>query len=231
MANQHHKISGLESSIAGATPLYLITDSTLAGLPHAEIVRRAVSAGIKIVQLRDKQMTKKALYNEALSVRKLTLKHRATFIMNDYIDIALSVNADGVHLGQEDMPLEEARRIMGKKKIIGISTHNVKQAITAEKAGADYIGFGPLFKTATKDAGTPRGLRRLREVRKRVRIPIVAIGGITPVNVLSALEAGADAAAVVSAIIIGNIRENVKNFLSAINASAVPYKRSSYVKL
>jgi thiamine-phosphate pyrophosphorylase len=196
--------------------LYLITDTSLAGMCHTEIVRQAVAAGIKTVQLREKQMTKKALYTEALFVRKVTLQHHATFIINDYADIALAVNADGVHLGQEDMPVDRARKILGKRKIIGVSTHSLKQALEAEKAGADYIGFGPLFATSTKDAGTPRGLRRLKEVRRQIGIPIVAIGGINRKNIASVLAAGADAAAVMSAVLKGNISENVKGFSAAV---------------
>ncbi|MBI5410316.1 MAG: thiamine phosphate synthase [Nitrospirae bacterium] len=195
--------------------LYLITDRNVAGLSHIQIARRAISAGIRIIQLREKQMSKKELFNEALAIRKLTFKHKALFIINDYIDMALAVDADGVHLGQEDMPLEEARRIMGKK-IIGISTHTLKQAVEAERAGADYIGFGPMFHTATKDAGRPKGLRALKQIRRHIKIPIVAIGGITPENLLSVLGAGADAPAVMSAILRGDIRKNTKKFLSAI---------------
>jgi thiamine-phosphate pyrophosphorylase len=161
-------------------------------------------------------MSKKELYSEALSLRSLTLKYKTTFIVNDYIDIALAADADGVHLGQDDMPVKEARKIMGKKKIIGISTHSLKQAISAEDAGADYIGFGPVFPTSTKDAGLPKGLTALKEIRKHIKIPIVALGGITTENISSALEAGANAVAVMSAILKGDIKGNTEKFLSAI---------------
>lgn len=200
-------------------PIYLITDRSLSGLSHSQMVRQAIAAGIRAIQLREKQMSKKDLYLEALSLRSLTLKHNTTFIVNDCIDIALAVGADGVHLGQDDMPVEEARKIMGKKKIIGISTHSLKQAIGAQDAGADYIGFGPVFPTSTKDAGLPKGLKALREIRKHVKIPVVAIGGITAENILSALESGADAVAVMSAILKGDIKENTGRFLSAISIS------------
>jgi len=196
--------------------IYFLTDRTFAGHSHAYIVRKAIETGIRTVQVREKLMTKKELYREALLIRKLTARHNATFIMNDYIDIALSVDADGVHLGQEDMPVREARKIMGRKKIIGISTHSITQAVEAERGGADYIGFGPMFPTATKDAGRPKGLRMLREIRRHVKIPIAAIGGITPENVVSVLDAGADAVAVMSAILRGDIRRNVRGFLSAL---------------
>ena len=198
------------------TPIYLITDRTISGLSHVQIARLAIKSGIRTIQLREKHMSKKELYSEALSLRSLTLKYKTTFIVNDYIDIALAADSDGVHLGQDDMPVKEARKIMGKKKIIGISTHSLKQAISAEDEGADYIGFGPVFPTSTKDAGLPKGLTALKEIRKHIRIPIVAIGGITTENISSALEAGANAAAVMSAILKGDIKENTEKFLSAI---------------
>jgi len=132
--------------------------------------------------------------------------------VNDYIDIALAVNADGVHLGQEDMPVEEARRIMGRKKIIGISTHSLRQAKEAQDRGADYIGFGPMFHTSTKDAGRPKGLKALSRIRQHIKIPIVAIGGITWENINDVLDAGADACAVASGVLSGDIKTNVRMF-------------------
>jgi thiamine-phosphate pyrophosphorylase len=198
------------------TPVYLVTDRTFAGLSHVQIARLAIKSGVRTIQLREKLMSKKELYHEALVLRSFTRKHKVIFIINDYIDIALSVDADGVHLGQEDMPVEEARKIMGKKKIIGISTHSLEQALAAEKSGADYIGFGPMFQTSTKDAGSPKGLKALREVRKHIKIPIVAIGGITSGNVLSVLDAGANTVAVMSAILKGDIKENTAKLLKTV---------------
>ncbi len=196
--------------------LYLITDRDISGLSHARTARRAIAAGIRIIQLREKGMSKKDIYREALSVRSLTRKHKTAFIVNDYTDIAMAVDADGVHLGQDDMPVEEARRIMGRKKIIGVSTHTLKQALAAQDAGADYIGFGPVSHTATKDAGRPRGLNALKKVRSRVKIPVVAIGGITPGNIREVLGCGADAVAVISGILRGDIRKNTEKYLSAL---------------
>lgn len=163
--------------------------------------------------MREKQGSRKDLYREAMSMRELALTYKATLVINDYIDIALAVNAAGVHLGQDDMPIKEARKIMGRNKIIGISTHTLKEAVEAEISGADYIGFGPIFPTSTKDVGSPKGLKELKRVRGQVKIPIVAIGGISPENVSSVLEAGADAVAVMSAILKGDISENVRKFL------------------
>ena len=201
-------------------PLYLITDTKIAGLSHVQIAQRAMDAGIRTIQLREKDLSKKIIFKEALRIRELTNRIKATFIINDYIDVALAVNADGIHLGQDDMPLKEARGIMGKGKIIGISTHSLNQAIKAQEGGADYIGFGPMYCTTTKDAGRPKGVRALRTVRKNIHIPIVAIGGITWENVNKVLDAGADAAAVGSGILSGRIKVNVKKFMEAISQEA-----------
>ena len=123
------------------------------------------------------------------------------FIVNDHADIAKAVDADGVHLGQDDLPLEYGRKVMGGDKLIGISTHSVEQARKAEAAGADYIGFGPLFPTTTKDAGPYQEAERLRLLRKAVTLPVLAIGGIRPDNLAEAMQAGADGVAVISAVL------------------------------
>jgi thiamine-phosphate pyrophosphorylase len=196
--------------------LYLITDRIISGLSLTEIAKQAISAGIRLIQLREKNMSRRELYKEAISIRALTMQYHITFIINDYVDIALTVNADGVHLGQEDMPIKEVRKILGKNKIIGISTHSLKQAIDAQRSGADYIGFGPIFKTTTKDAGNPKGVKPLIEIKKHIKIPVVAIGGITVENAFLALKAGADAVAVVSGILKGDIKGNTRKFLSII---------------
>lgn len=132
----------------------------------------------------------------------LVQKGGGTFIVNDRVDVAKAVGADGVHLGQEDLPLADARTILGPGKLIGISTHNLAQATEAETGGADYIGFGPVFPTATKENPDPVvGVEGLREVRARIRLPIVAIGGITAKNAGDVRAAGADCVAVVSAVL------------------------------
>ena len=198
-------------------PLYLITDTRIAGLSHIQITRRAIDAGIRTIQLREKNLPKKEIYNAAIRIRDITVKHSIVFIVNDYVDIAFAVNADGVHLGQEDMPLEEARKIMGKGKLIGVSTHSLDQAIKAQDAGADYVGFGPMFQTKTKDAGQPQGITALSQIRKLIDIPIVAIGGITWENVNKVLHAGADAGAVASGVFTGDIKANVEKFMQGIS--------------
>lgn len=198
-------------------PLYLLTDTLIAGMSHIQIVRSAIDAGIKTIQLREKNLPKREIYNLAISIREITSRHNIVFIVNDYVDIAMAVNADGVHLGQEDMSVEAARRIIGKDMLIGISTHTLSQAIKAQGAGADYVGFGPMFHTMTKDAGKPRGITALRRIRNHVHIPIVAIGGITWDNVNKVLGAGADAAALASGILVGDMKTNVMKCVQAIS--------------
>jgi thiamine-phosphate pyrophosphorylase len=180
-----------------------------------------LKTGVKWIQYREKDKTRKEMYEDSARLRGLTKEHQAVFIVNDYADIALSVDADGVHLGQDDLPLKEARSIMGRKKIIGISTHNVEQAIAAEAEGADYIGFGPVFHTTTKDAGKPRGTAILREIKRQVRIPVIAIGGINLENLESVLDTGIDAVAVSSAILRGNIEAHAKNFMEIITSTSL----------
>lgn len=195
-----------------------ITDPKASNLSFEDMTIKVLKEGVKWVQHRDKVRSKREIYEEAVRLRSLTKDFKALFIVNDYVDIAFCVNADGVHLGQDDLPLKEARRILGKKKIIGISTHNLEQAIEAERDGADYIGFGPVFRTITKDAGEPKGTDMLREVKTKVKIPVVAIGGINLKNIRIVLDTGIDAVAVASAILAGDIKDNVRRFIDIIRA-------------
>lgn len=180
------------------------------------MVCKAIDAGVRWIQYRDKEETRRNIYFNALKLREITKKKEAVLIVNDHVDIACAVDSDGVHLGQDDLPVSEARKIMNNK-IIGISTHSLKQAVEAQKGGADYIGFGPVFRTETKDAGLPVGVEEIYKIKKIIEIPVVAIGGININNVKQVLEAGADAIAVASAILKGSIEENVKSFLNIIN--------------
>lgn len=177
------------------------------------MVSIVLRAGVKWIQYREKNNPRRDIYKEAVILRRLAEEFNATFIVNDHADIALAVNADGVHLGQEDLPVKEARKILGKEKIIGISTHSIEQAVDAEAGGADYIGFGPIFHTKTKDAGEPKGIAALREIKRHVKIPVVAIGGINTENLESVLDSGADAVAAASAILSGDISDNIAIFL------------------
>ena len=156
-----------------------------------------------MLQLRDKEASSGRLYQEALQLRKLTGDAQVPFIVNDRLDIALAVDADGVHVGQSDLPASVVRRIMGPGKILGVSVATVEEAIRAEQDGADYLGVGPVFEArGTKpDTGEPIGVDCIARIRRHCRLPIVAIGGITAENARKVREAGADAAAVISAIV------------------------------
>jgi thiamine-phosphate pyrophosphorylase len=155
-----------------------------------------------MIQLRDKTGSLRELLPQACAIRLLCRSHGALFIVNDRLDLALAAEADGAHVGQEDLPAVEARRLLGPNRILGVSTHSVDQALAAREAGADYIGFGPMFPTGTKQTGySPRGPAILREVRNAVSFPILAIGGITLENVGVVIAAGATAPAVISAVV------------------------------
>ncbi len=154
---------------------------------HIEIVKKACKAGANIVQYRDKILIRKHLLENAIEIRNITNKYNSIFIVNDFIDIALMSQADGVHLGQDDIPVLEARKITSANFIIGVSTHSLRQAIKAEKEGADYIGIGPVFATPLKENYPPIGLNKVKEVLKAVSIPVVGIGGLN-LNNLSELK-------------------------------------------
>jgi thiamine-phosphate pyrophosphorylase len=182
------------------SPLYAILDTSFSkGRSPITILREFLAGGVRLVQLRAKELSSGEFFTLAKEARQLTREAGATFIVNDRADIAVASGADGVHLGQDDLPLHAARKLLGPDKVIGISTHDLDQARAAELNGADYIGFGPIFGSATKDTGySPRGLKMLREIRKSVKIPLVAIGGITEDNVAEVWNAGADSAAIIS---------------------------------
>jgi thiamine-phosphate pyrophosphorylase len=181
-----------------------------------EVVALALEAGIRWVQYRRKNGTRRQFYCGAEKLRDLTGRFGALFIVNDFADVALAVEADGVHIGQDDLPLREARKIMGEK-IIGVSTHNLKEALAAQKGGADYIGFGPIFHTVTKEAGRPKGPGPLVGIKRSIDIPVIAIGGITPLNAAQVFSTGCDSVAASSGIFSGDITANVSNFLYNVN--------------
>lgn len=189
-----------------------ITDRKYSDLPLSDMIHIVLRAGVKCIQYREKDLSRREIYGNAVRLRELTRLSGATLIINDHADIALAVGADGVHLGQDDLPLKEARKIMGGR-IVGISTHNLDQAKEAEAGGADYIGFGPVFHTTTKDAGTPKGIDIIRTVKENVSIPVVAIGGINLDNIASVFNAGADAVALATAICKGDTALNAEKFV------------------
>ncbi len=197
-------------------PLYAIFDPTLAkGGSLESILHGLLEGGISLIQLRAKDLSSKDFFELATRMRRMTRASGCRLIVNDRVDIAAATDADGVHLGQEDLPLAAARKIMGNK-MVGISTHDLEQAREAERGGADYIGFGPMFGTTTKTTGyTARGPNMLGQIHREIRIPIVAIGGITEDNVSQVWEAGADSAAMISELMSAeNIREKVRRILA-----------------
>ncbi|HBC97848.1 MAG TPA: thiamine phosphate synthase [Clostridium sp.] len=183
--------------------LYLVTDRNLlknTNLPKA--VEEAILGGVTLIQLREKSASTREFYKLALEVKKVTSHYKVPLIINDRLDIAQAVDADGVHLGQSDMPLTMARKILGKGKIIGISAGTVEEAVEAEKNGADYLGIGSVFFTKTKkDIDTPIGIEGLRKIYSSVNIPAVAIGGIDEHNFRDVLSTGVDGISVISAIL------------------------------
>ncbi|HSU26587.1 MAG TPA: thiamine phosphate synthase, partial [Pyrinomonadaceae bacterium] len=183
--------------------IYPITDRRLSGLSHAEQVNRLIDGGAKLIQLREKRLSPKQFYREAVEAIEIARIAGAKIIINDRVDIALVTKADGVHLGQDDLPPEQARKLLGREAIIGFSTHSAEQFIHASRLSVDYIAAGPVFATSTKDKPDPTiGLAELRVISEAFRdIPLVAIGGITAENAQSALDAGADSVAVVSHLI------------------------------
>jgi thiamine-phosphate diphosphorylase len=182
--------------------LYAILDpEQTQGRSPEMVVHQLLEGGVKMIQLRAKAMSSRDFLELARIVRELTTPFDCKLIVNDRVDIALASAADGVHLGQEDLPLQIGRNLLGDK-IIGISTHTLDQAKEAEENGADYIGFGPMFGTNTKDTGYgARGLEMLAQLKEVVALPIVAIGGITEATVEDVWHAGADAAAMISDIL------------------------------
>ena len=188
----------------GLWRLYVITDEKVSrGRSHVQVAEAAIAGGADVLQLRDKEASGARLYRVALQLRKLTREAKVPFIVNDRLDIALAADADGVHVGQADLPASVVRELMGPGRILGVSVDTAEEAIRAEKDGADYLGVGPVFEAReTKpDAGEPLGVDRIARIRRNCRLPIVAIGGIDAENALKVREAGADAAAVISAIV------------------------------
>ena len=182
-------------------PLYAILDPEQTQRRAAEnVLHDLLEGGAKFLQLRVKSLPASDFFELARRARAATRSRGCKLIINDRVDIALACEADGVHLGQDDLPLAVGRRLMGEK-IVGISTHDLQQAQEAEQNGADYIGFGPMFGTTTKNTGFgPRGIEMLQQIRAAVKLPIVAIGGITEHNVSQVWRAGADSAAIISDI-------------------------------
>ena len=182
--------------------LYFILDTqALKERSHMEVASQVIRGGAKTIQLRDKLHSKRELLPIAQQLRSLCTEHNVLFIMNDYLDLTLATDADGLHLGQSDLPIPTARKLLPIDKILGCSTHTVDQAVAAESEGVDYIAFGSIYPTTSKETATIVGLEGLRQTRKAVTLPLVAIGGITKDTATEVIAAGAHSIAVISAIL------------------------------
>ena len=196
---------------------YFITNSLISRNGILSDVKKAIDAGCKIIQYREKNKSTELMVKEALELKRIC-KGKAIFLINDHVDVALSVDADGVHLGQRDISVEDARQHLGNDRIIGLTVHNVLEAIEAEKKGVDYIGLAPIYMTDTKeDSGIPCGPGMILEIRKNTKLPIVAVGGINKYNLKDVISNGADGVVAVSAILEkNNVFSEVKDFIRII---------------
>lgn len=203
--------------------LYAITDTRLSGLSHPEQVAALCAGGASFIQLREKTLLSLDFYEQAKAALEITHRHGGKLIVNDRVDIAHAINADGVHLGQHDLPVEAARDLLGQEAIIGISTHSIQQFVEALTRPVSYIALGPIFSTTSKDKPDPVvGLSALQEARKFVNaLPLVAIGGITQENAPGVLAAGADAVAVVGGLAgdVATMESRTRAFLAVLQSS------------
>lgn len=198
--------------------LYLVTDSEiLKGRDFYESIEDALKAGVKTVQLREKKSLGKEFLEKAYKLRELTKKYNAIFIINDRVDIAMLVDADGVHIGQSDIPCSEVRRLIGNDKIIGVSTQNLELALKAKNDGANYIGVGSMFTTTTKLDAKHVSIDELRNIKENIDIPIVCIGGINLSNISTLKNENIDGYAIVSEILkYDDIYSQTKKFMDVI---------------
>lgn len=194
--------------------IYLVTDETcLKGISLLEAVEQALKGGVTVVQYRSKDAEGGKLYQEALALKLLCDSYDVPLIINDRLDIAMAVGAAGVHVGQEDFPCREARKLLGEDYIIGVSSHNPQEALQAVADGADYLGCGAVFGSATKHNVGTLGLDNLKAIRQAVAIPMVGIGGINSSNYEAVLQTGANGAAIVSGILaVDDIKAEVQKF-------------------
>jgi len=199
--------------------LYAVTDrSYLDAMDLADAVEQAIRGGVTIIQLREKQVSSGEFYELALRIRQVTRRKNVPLIINDRLDIALAVDADGVHVGQEDLPAKVVRRLIGPDKILGVSAGTVEEALKAQKDGADYLGVGAAYPTPTKPESYAIGIEGIMKIKEAVGIPVVAIGGITRENAYDVmLETGVDGISSVSAVFAGDIEENSGLLLRSID--------------
>lgn len=208
----------LRKKLLKESSLYLILDKKTAGSSSLfDIASKARDSGVDIVQFRDKQSGKESIIKDVFILRKLLYGTRTLFLINDYLDVAKITDADGLHIGQSDTSIEIARQILGPDKIIGVSCHNIREALQAQDKGADYIGIGPLFPTPTKPEYKPIGLGILQELRNKIMIPFFAIGGVNLGNIHKIVESRVRRAAVCRAILKSkNVTYSSKKFQEAL---------------
>jgi thiamine-phosphate pyrophosphorylase len=193
----------LSPELLSAQRLYAILDvDRMAGRPVEAVCAALLDAGVRLFQYRDKRATSRQMFERVSRLIPVIRAQSGKLIVNDRADVTLATGADGVHLGQDDLPVQMARRILGPGPIVGVSTHNLAQLRQADLCPADYIAFGPVFATASKEAPDPTvGLDGLRQAREATRKPLVAIGGITPQNARQVIECGADSVALISGLL------------------------------
>ena len=211
--------------------VYLLLDECWASrLDLCHVLEVAAECGIRLFQYRNKTGSMRDVFARAAALRDVASRHGALFIVNDRCDVALAAKADGVHLGQEDLPLDLARQIMGRDKLIGISTHRPEDVEEATRGSADYIGYGPLFPSTTKEAHEPTvGLDGLRGIRSLTSLPVFAIGGITPPSLRGIVDAGANGVAVASAVLDSSrIEQTMRDFVNHFPAPSSPRPASPY---
>ena len=197
--------------------LYLITDRKLTTMPLPEAVRFALLGGVRCIQLREKDLTIRELFALSQELRRLTKEFGAKLFINDHVDVAVAVEADGVHLGHQSIPTSAVRRIIGKKMMIGVSTHSVEEARVAESEDADFVTFGPIYESSSKHVADPVGLEALKNVKRAIDIPIFALGGIKGKNIGNVLWAGAYGVSMISAIFsAADIQKAAKNITGMV---------------
>jgi thiamine-phosphate pyrophosphorylase len=200
----------------------VLLSEELLRVPYEEALAVLVREGVDVIQVREKRLPDRRFLERARQARAATRGTRTLLVVNDRVDLALLAEADGVHLGQDDLPVAEARALLGPGRIVGVSTHSAAQARAAAAAGADYLGVGPVFPTATKGYATGLGTLLVREVRAAVALPFVALGGITPENAGAVLEAGAPGLAVSSAILAApDLAAAVRRFRELVDEKGV----------
>ena len=217
-----------QQKITRLTGLYVIIDTQTLGLKNeVETARKAIRGGARIIQLRDKHHSKGELLAIAQKLKGLCHKSDTLFIINDHLDIALAAGADGLHIGQTDLPLSAVRRELPIDKIVGCSTTTLAQAMRAEADGADYVAVGSIFPSQTKGGSTVIGLERLRQIKQGISIPLVAIGGISRDNIAQVMAAGADSTAVISAVLAQqNVERATRQLVREIEQKAESHRES-----